>query len=348
MLRADRRRRRVSKRRTARGRPGPAGAGTAAARRRSHETSPASSATCRLRSCNDLMTDHLDGGYAAAARRRKDESPTALRQGEGILGRSGCCCSGSAAGRGVPGDAAAPHRSPSGPGRRSCTTSRTGRAHRHAPAPGRDAVRAAEPGTGRGADRQPPGDRAAAEVRRLEVAAGAAGRARARDRGRRRRRVRDEQVDPTTGQRVPVPADDTGGSWTGTCRRSSTGCGRPAPRRSRSNGQRLTADLDDPGRGRGDPGRPAAGAAPVHDRRDRGPGDAAAAVRRQRRGAAVPVVHRAVRDPVHRRQSGDLQAARRRPTRTCATPRRCPPPTLRPPLRVGAVVRRPSHPEVDR
>ena len=34
---------------------------------------------------NDLMTDHLDAGYAAAARRQKEESPKARRKATAVL-----------------------------------------------------------------------------------------------------------------------------------------------------------------------------------------------------------------------------------------------------------------------
>jgi uncharacterized protein YlxW (UPF0749 family) len=158
---------------------------------------------------NELMTDHLDGGYAAAARRQKDESPKARTKATAFLAVAllllGFVL--AAAYRGTLRQAPESERT-----RQALVKDvQDGSAltdalqHRAETLSGqltreRDAALTASRA----------GDRASAEVRRLEEAAA-------------QRAVHGpgvaavvgdasgtEQVDPTTGQRVPVPTDDNG------------------------------------------------------------------------------------------------------------------------------------------
>jgi uncharacterized protein YlxW (UPF0749 family) len=157
----------------------------------------------------ELMTDHLDSGYAAAARRQKDESPKGRKRARAVLA-VGLLLLGfvlasayRATLRQAPDSARARQalvQDVQDGSARSDALQRqaqdlSGRLSRE-----RDAALTASRA----------GDRAAAEVRRLEAAAA-------------QRAVHgpgiavvvgdatgSEQVDPTTGQRVPVPVDDNG------------------------------------------------------------------------------------------------------------------------------------------
>ena len=142
------------------------------------------------------------------------------------------------------------------------------------------------------------GDRVSTELRRLETAAAqsavrgpgievVAGDATAR-----------EQVDPATGERVTVPAEENGRLRDRDLQSLVNGLWAAGAEAVAVDGERLAPDDHHPGRRRGDPGRSPPGAEPVHHRRGGRPGDTAAALRGQRGGAAVPVVHRAVRHPV--------------------------------------------------
>jgi uncharacterized protein YlxW (UPF0749 family) len=158
---------------------------------------------------NELMTDHLDGGYAAAARRPVDSSPTGRRRATGILA-VGLALLGfvlAVAYRGTIRQAPDSERTRQALVRDVQDGSAVSDAlQRRAAALSSQLVRERDAAltTSR------TGDRVSAEVRRLEeaaaqrpvrgpgvsVVAGDAGAA--------------EQVDPTTGQRVTVPADDNG------------------------------------------------------------------------------------------------------------------------------------------
>jgi uncharacterized protein YlxW (UPF0749 family) len=157
----------------------------------------------------ELFTDHLDSGYAAVARRQKDQSPKGRRRATAVLA-VGLLLLGfvlAAAYRATLRQAPDSERarqalvqdvqdgSALSDGLQRRAQELSGQLSRE-----RDAALTASRA----------GDRAAAEVRRLEEAAAqravhgpglsvvvgdAAG---------------GEQVDPTTGQRVPVPADDNG------------------------------------------------------------------------------------------------------------------------------------------
>jgi uncharacterized protein YlxW (UPF0749 family) len=158
----------------------------------------------------ELLTDHLDSGYAAAARRQGDQSsPAARRKATAVLA-AGLLLLGfvlAGAYRGTLRDAPDSERTrqalvqdvQDGSARSDALQRRaqelSGQLSRE-----RDAALTVSRA----------GDRAAAEVRRLEEAAA-------------QRAVHgpgitvvvgdasgSEQVDPTTGQRVPVPADDNG------------------------------------------------------------------------------------------------------------------------------------------
>lgn len=158
---------------------------------------------------NELMTDHLDGGYAAAARRQKDTSPKARSRATSILA-VGLLLLGfvlAVAYRGTIRQAPDSERTRQALVRDVEDGSALSDAlQRRAETLSGQLVRERDAAltTSRA------GDRVSAEVRRLEeaaaqrpvrgpgvsVVAGDAGAA--------------EQVDPTTGQRVTVPADDNG------------------------------------------------------------------------------------------------------------------------------------------
>jgi uncharacterized protein YlxW (UPF0749 family) len=158
---------------------------------------------------NELMTDHLDGGYAAAAGRRTDPSPRARRRATGVLA-VGLLLLGfvlAAAYRGTIRQAPDSERARQALVRDVQNGSALSDAlQRRAETLSGQLVRERDAAltTSRA------GDRASAEVRRLEEAAA-------------QRPVRGpgvavvvgdarsaEQVDPATGQRVTVPADDNG------------------------------------------------------------------------------------------------------------------------------------------
>jgi uncharacterized protein YlxW (UPF0749 family) len=204
---------------------------------------------------NELMTDHLDGGYAAAARRQKDESPKARTKATAFLAVAllllGFVL--AAAYRGTLRQAPESERTrqalvkdvqdgsalTDSLQRRAETLS--GQLTRQ-----RDAALTASRA----------GDRASAEVRRLEEAAA-------------QRAVHgpgvavvvgdaseSEQVDPTTGQRVPVPTDDNGrirdrdlqalvnGLWAAGAEAVSIGGQRLAPTTTiRAAGEAILVDL---------------------------------------------------------------------------------------------------------
>ena len=158
---------------------------------------------------NELMTDHLDGGYAAAARRPVDTSPKGRRRATGILA-VGLALLGfvlAVAYRGTIRQAPDSERTRQALVRDVQDGSALSDAlQRRAAALSGQLVRERDAAltTSR------TGDRVSADIRRLEeaaaqrpvrgpgvsVVAGDAGAA--------------EQVDPTTGQRVTVPADDNG------------------------------------------------------------------------------------------------------------------------------------------
>lgn len=158
---------------------------------------------------NELMTDHLDGGYAAAASRQKDTSPKGRRRATGVLA-VGLLLLGfvlAVAYRGTIRQAPDSERARQALVRDVQDGSALSDAlQRRAETLSGQLVRERDAAltTSRA------GDRASAEVRRLEEAAA-------------QRPVRGpgvavvvgdarpaEQVDPTTGQRVTVPADDNG------------------------------------------------------------------------------------------------------------------------------------------
>jgi uncharacterized protein YlxW (UPF0749 family) len=158
---------------------------------------------------HELMTDHLDGGYAAAASRQQDPSPRARRRATAVLA-VGLLLVGfvlAAAYRGTIRQAPDSERARQALVRDVQDGSALSDAlQRRAEALSGQLVRERDAAltTSRA------GDRASAEVRRLEEAAA-------------QRPVRGpgiavvvgdarsaEQVDPTTGRRVTVPADDNG------------------------------------------------------------------------------------------------------------------------------------------
>ena len=158
---------------------------------------------------NELMTDHLDGGYAAAARRQKDTSPNGHRRATAVLA-VGLLLLGfvlAVAYRGTIRQAPESERARQALVRDVQDGSRVSDALQRR-VEGLSGQLARERDAALTTSRA--GDRASAEVRRLEEAAA-------------QRPVRGpgiavvagdaagaEQVDPTTGQRVTVPADDSG------------------------------------------------------------------------------------------------------------------------------------------
>jgi uncharacterized protein YlxW (UPF0749 family) len=158
---------------------------------------------------NELMTDHLDGGYAAAARRQKDESPKSRRKAKALLA-VGLLLLGfvlAASYRGTLRQAPESERTRQALVRdvqdgSALTDSLQRRAETLSTqlTRERDAALAASRA----------GDRAGAEVRRLEEAAaqravhGPGVTVTVGDAGG------GDQVDPSTGQRVPAPVDDNG------------------------------------------------------------------------------------------------------------------------------------------
>lgn len=158
---------------------------------------------------NELMTDHLDGGYAAAAGRQKDESPAGRRKAKALLA-VGLLLLGfvlAASYRGTLRQAPESERTRQALVRDVQDGSAlTDSLQRRAETLSGQLTR--ERDAALTASRA--GDRAGAEVRRLEEAAA-------------QRAVHGpgvtvtvgdasggDQVDPTTGQRVPTPVDDNG------------------------------------------------------------------------------------------------------------------------------------------
>ena len=204
---------------------------------------------------NELMTDHLDGGYAAAANRQKDTSRTGRRRATAVLA-VGLLLLGfvlAIAYRGTIRQAPDSERAR----QRLVQDVQDGSAltdglQRRAEALSGQLVRERDSAltTSRA------GDRVGAEVRRLEATAA-------------QRSVRGpgvvvvagdassaEQVDPTTGQRVTVPADDNGrlrdrdlqalvnALWAGGAEAISVGGERLAPTTTiRAAGEAILVDL---------------------------------------------------------------------------------------------------------